>query len=142
MSRSAQLVSFALLSLFGLVLLTVVDQRSPEQKAEQLAREQMRLVIGADAINRAHVEVRPSAVGWMVVFRNANASCADGVWWPGACRFAANSFRDVYACVERDWRIRQMGATSASEPLGTVDLCRAPPSGLTATLAPTSAPSP
>ena len=107
------------------LLLTAACQGKAEKKAEQLAREQMKGVIGASAVNRSTVEVRSSAVGWMVIFRDANASCEEGSFWPGACRFGNRMFRDVYACVERNGEIRQMGA-SASEPLEEGDLCQSP----------------
>jgi hypothetical protein len=41
-------------------------------------------------------------------------------------RFANRSFRDVYACVERNWSIRQMGTSSESESLDDEDLCQVP----------------
>ena len=125
-----------------ILLLITACQEKPEKKAEQLAREQMTRTIGLSAVNRSVVEVRPSVVGWMVLFRNANASCDEGSFWPGACDFRANIFRDVYACVERDWSIRQMGATGPSESLGAEDLCQASPSNQTATPAPTLVPRP
>lgn len=109
---------------FVFLLLTTSCQAKPENKAEQLAREQMTPVIGVSAVNRSVIEVRPSIVGWMVVFRDANASCDEEPFWPRACRFGAHVFRDVYACVKRDWSIRQMGASSASESLGAEDLCQ------------------
>jgi hypothetical protein len=72
------------LSLIALIffLLTSACQPEPEEKAEQLAREQMIGVIGATAVDRSVIEVRPSKVGWMVIFRDANASCDEGSFWP------------------------------------------------------------
>jgi hypothetical protein len=104
------------LSLIALIffLLTSACQPEPEEKAEQLAREQMIGVIGATAVDRSVIEVRPSKVGWMVIFRDANASCDEGSFWPGACRFANRSF------------IRQMGTSSESESLDDEDLCQVP----------------
>jgi hypothetical protein len=107
-------------------LLTSACQSEPEEKAEQLAREQMIAVIGANAVDRSVIEVHPSKVGWMVIFRDANASCDEGSFWPGACRFENRLFRDVYACVERNWSIRQMGTSGESESLGDEDLCQVP----------------
>ena len=130
-----------LILLMFLLLLTACQQR-PEETAEQRARHLMAPVIGADAMQRAHVEVRPSTVGWLVIFRNANASCAEGTFWPGACRFGSRVFRDVYACVERDWQIRQMGASSAVNSLGAEDLCDAPSAPQPATLASTAVSNP
>jgi len=118
---------------FSLLLLIVACQEHPEKRAEQVAREQIIQTIGIDAVNRSYIEVRPSAVGWMVVFSDAKASCEESSLWPGACRFASNVYRDVYACVERDWRIRQIGGSGASESLGMEDLCQAPLSDQTAT---------
>jgi hypothetical protein len=108
------------------LLLTAACQPKPEKKAEQVAREQMTGVIGTNAIDRSVIEVRLSNVGWMVIFRDVNVSCDEGAFWPGACRFGNRVFRDVYACVERDWNIRQMGASSESKSLGEEDLCQLP----------------
>lgn len=119
------------------LLLTTACQPKPEKKAEQIAREQMTAVIGVSAVNRSVIEVLPSTVGWMVIFRDANVSCDEGAFWPGACRFGNQVFRDVYACVEHDWNIRQIGASSESESLGEEDLCQLPTTEL-----PTAAPNP
>jgi hypothetical protein len=142
MNRSLQWVIFGIIALALLIVLNVLDWQDPQQKAEQVAHDRMQQVIGSSAVNRAHVEVRSSAAGWMVVFRDANASCSEGTFWPGACRTGANTFRDVYACVERDWQIRQMGASSASAPLGAGDLCQAVSAGRTLAPALTAVPSP
>jgi len=112
--------------LLVLPLMTAACQPKLELKAEKIAREQMTPVMGAEAVDRSVIEVRPSQVGWMVVFRDANASCEQGSWWPGACRFGNRVFRDVYACVEWDWNISQMGYSGESEALGEEDLCLAP----------------
>ena len=136
MTRS---IRFILLILF---LLTAACQEKPEKKAEQFAREQMIRTIGLSAVNRSHIEVHPSGVGWLVIFRDANASCVEGSFWPGACRFGAKVFRDVYACVEHDWNIGQIGASGASESLGSEDLCQAPLPGATTEPLPTAAPHP
>jgi hypothetical protein len=116
------------LSLIALIffLLTSACQPEPEERAEQLAREQMIGVIGANAVKRSVIEVHPSKVGWIVIFREANASCEEGSFWPGACRFENRLFRDAYACVERNWSIRQMGTGGESESLGNEDLCQVP----------------
>lgn len=119
------------------LLLTTACQPKPEKKAEQLAREQMVGVIGESAVDRSVVEVRPSTVGWMVIFRDANVSCDEGPFWPGACRFGNRVFRDVYACVERNWSIRQMGASGETESFGEEDLCQVPTAEL-----PTAEPNP
>ena len=108
------------------LLLTTSCQSKSEKKAETLACEQMTGVIGANAVNRSVIEVYPAKVGWMVIFRDANASCEEGSFWPGACRFGNRVFKDVYACVERNWSIRQMGASNESESLGEEDLCQIP----------------
>lgn len=110
----------------ALLLLTPFCQPNPEKKAENLAREQMLGVMGAEAINRSVIEVYPSKVGWMVIFRDANASCKEGFSLRGACRFGNRVFRDVYTCVERNWSIRQMGTSGESESLAEEDLCQAP----------------
>jgi len=117
---------FVKFPLLVLLLLTTSCQPKPEKKAENLAREQMLGVMGADAIDRSVIEVYPSKVGWMVIFRDANASCEEGFSLRGACRFGNRVFRDVYACVERNWSIRQMGTSGESEPLGEEDLCQGP----------------
>ena len=114
---------FVKFPLLVLLLLTTSCQPKPEKKAENLAREQMLGVMGADAIDRSVIEVYPSKVGWMVIFRDANASCEEGFSLRGACRFEKRVFRDVYACVERNWSIRQIGTSGESKPLGEEDLC-------------------
>jgi uncharacterized protein YgiM (DUF1202 family) len=121
------------------LLLTASCQPKPEKKAEQVAREQMIGVMGADAVDRSVIEVHPSKVGWMVIFRDANASCEEGFSLRGACRFGDRVFRDVYACVERNWSIRHMGASGESESLGEEDLCQVPTAELP-TAEPISAP--
>jgi hypothetical protein len=119
----ARFVKFILL---GLLLLTTACQSKSEKKAENLAREQMIGVMGTQAVDRSVIEVRPSKVGWMVIFRDANASCEEGFSLIGACRFGNRVFRDVYACVERDWNIRQMGTSGESRSLAEEDLCQVP----------------
>jgi hypothetical protein len=109
------------------LLLTTSCQTKPEKKAEKLAREQMALVMGADAVDRSVVEVHLSKVGWMIIFRDANASCQEGFSLIGACRFGNRVFKDVYACVERNWNIEQMGYSGESESLGEEDLCQQVP---------------
>lgn len=128
-TRFARIISLIFL------LLLVACQPQPEKKAEQLAREYMTTVIGESAVDRSAIEVRPSAVGWMVIFRNAHASCDEAILWRGACRDGNREFRDVYACVERNWMIRQIGGTGDS--IGEEDLCQTP-----ATEAPTAKPNP
>jgi hypothetical protein len=115
---------FVIFILLVLLLLTTSCQPKPEKKAEKLAREQMILVMGADAVDRSLIEIHSSKVGWMVIFRAANASCEEGFSLRGACRFGNRVFRDVYACVERNWSIRQMGYSV--ESLGEEDLCQVP----------------
>ena len=113
-----------------------------EQRAERLAREHMSRVIGAAAVERSHVEVRPSTCGWMVVFHDAEARCGDGPFWPGACRFGPAVFRDVYACVLRNGQIQQVGASQSPLSLDAEDRCQCAPDGAS-TIAPepTAAPS-
>ena len=130
----AQFVKFILLVL---LLLTTSCQSKSEKKAEKVAREQMIQVMGAESVDRSVIEVRPSKVGWMVIFRDANASCEEGFSLIGACRFGNRVFRDVYACVERDWSIRQMGTSGESKSLGEEDLCQ-----ITGTVLPTAEPNP
>jgi hypothetical protein len=122
--------------LLVLLVLTTSCQSNSEKKAENLAREQMIRVMGAEAVDRSVIEVYPSKVGWMVIFRDANASCEEGSFWPRACCFQNRVFRDVYACVERNWSIRQMGTSGESESLGEEDLCQVPE------LLPTAEPNP
>ena len=119
----ARVIKFILLIL---LLLTTSCQPKPEKKAEKLAREQMIGVMGADAVDRSVIGVHPSKVGWMVIFRDANASCEEGFSLIGACRFGNRVFRDVFACVERNWSIRQIGTSSESKSLAEEDLCQAP----------------
>ena len=121
-----------------LLLLTTSCHPRPEKKAEKLAREQMTRVMGADAVDRSVIEVHPSEVGWMVIFRDANASCEEGFSLIGACRFGNRVFRDVYACVQRNWNIEQMGYSGESESLGEEDLCQQLPAPELPTAAPNS----
>ena len=130
----ARFVKFILLVL---LLLTTSCQSKSEKKAEKLAREQMIQVMGAEAVDRSVIEVRPSKVGWMVIFRDANASCEEGFSLIGACRFGNRVFRDVFACVERNWSIRQIGASRESKSLAEEDLCQVPETEL-----PTAEPNP
>ena len=109
-----------------LLLLTTSCQSKSEKKVVTLAREQMIGVMGVDAVDRSVIEVYPSKVGWMVMFRGANASCEEGFSLRGACRSGNRGYRDVYACVERNWSIRQIGASGESESLGEEDLCQVP----------------
>lgn len=106
-----------------------------DQRAERLAREHMSRVVGAAAIERSRVEVRPSTCGWMVVFRDAEAHCGDGPFWPGACRFGPAVFRDVYACVLRNGQIQQVGASQSPLSLDAEDRCQCAPDGAS-TIAP------
>jgi hypothetical protein len=119
-------VRFLKFVLLVLLLLTTSCQLKLEEKAEKLAREQMLGVMGAEAVDRSVIEVYPSKVGWMVIFRDANASCEEGFSLRGACRFGNRVFRDVYACVERNWSIRQIGTSGESQSLGKEDLCQVP----------------
>ena len=117
---------FVRLILLVCLLLMAACQPKLELKAQKIAREQMTEVMGAEAVDRSIIEVHPSRVGWMVIFRDANASCEKGSWWPGACRFGNRVFRDVYACVEWNWSISQMGYSGESEALDEEDVCQAP----------------
>lgn len=105
------------------LLMLVACRQSDEQKAEQLAREYMTHAIGALAVNRAQVEVHPSKSGWQVIFRDANASSAQGFLGPDACGIAGRDcvFRDVYACIDNDWKIRQVGGSPATVSLNAQD---------------------
>jgi hypothetical protein len=99
-------------------------QLSPQARAEQQARDYMTIVIGADAVNRAHVAISRSPAGWMVIFRDAYATCDQGTWFPGACRFGRQTpYRDVYTCVPDNGEIGQVGA-SGDSPFGNDDLCQ------------------
>ena len=142
-------LAFGFVSLVVLLVLATAGQpdrallgQSDEQRAERLAREHMSRVVGAAAIERSRVEVRPSTCGWMVVFRDAEAHCGDGPFWPGACRFGPAVFRDVYACVLRNGQIQQVGASQSSLSLDAEDRCQCASDG-TGTIAPepTAAPS-
>ncbi len=101
--------------------------QSEQQRAEQVARQYMRNAIGPAAVERAHVEVRPSKVGWMVIFHDANTSCGDpgAGFWPGACRFGAVTYRDAYTCINYDGSLNgQAGASTSPRPLSDEDLCQ------------------
>jgi len=128
------------LFLLFLFVLVACQQNNDERKAEQLARTLMIEAIGANAVNRAHVEIRSSEAGWQVIFRDAYASCGEGSFWPGACSFGPRTFRDVYACVDPNWMIHELGASSAIDPVGAQDICHALPTGPTIAPAPTYPP--
>jgi hypothetical protein len=128
---------FAKLLLPLLVLMLAACQQNDEQKAEQLARKFMTEAIGANAVNRAHVEIRSSEAGWQVIFRDTYASCGEGSFWPGACSFGPRTFRDVYACVDPNWMIHELGASSATDSVREQDVYHAMPSGPTIAPAPT-----
>ncbi len=92
---------------------TVTDQ----QRATQAARADLERTVGPGALDRATVEVRPSAVGWLVVFRDINLPC-EQVHWPEACGMAAPLrptptpyvYHDLFACVEAaTWRVGRAG---------------------------------
>src|SRR5438874_5915468 len=116
-----------MLFLIGLLsLLLALDgcQGSTKARAEQQARHLMTLVIGADAVNRAQVVVTRSEAGWLVMFRDAYATCDQGVWFPGACRFGRQApYRDIYTCVPDSGEIGQVGA-SGDSPFGAEDPCQ------------------
>jgi hypothetical protein len=124
MFRFTKLLSLALL------LMLVACRQSDEQKAEQLAREYMTRAIGVNAVNRAHVETRSSEAGWQVIFRDAYASSKEGSLGPDACGWGGSDcvFRDVYACIDGDWMIRQVGGSPATVSLEAQDVvCQALP---------------
>ena len=106
-----------------------------EQRVEQVAREHMSRVVGAAAVERSRVEIRPFTCGWLVVFRDAEARCGDGPFWPGACRFGPAVFRDVYACILRNGQIQQVGASQSPLSLDAEDRCQCAPDGAS-TIAP------
>jgi hypothetical protein len=110
--------------LLFLLFVLVSCQQIDAQRAEQTARWYMVQNIGIRAVLRAHVEVRPSKVGWMVIFRDAYASCDEGISFIGACRFAPTVYKDVYACVPQDWTIRGVGATKEPVSVGAEDVCQ------------------
>jgi len=87
------------------------------------------------AIRRSRVEVRPSACGRIVGFRDAEARRGDGSSWPGACRCGRAVFRDAYACVLRNGQIQQIRASQSPLSLGAEDRCRCAPDGAS-TIAP------
>jgi len=104
---------------------TATDQ----QRATQAARAYLEPTVGTGGLDRATVEVRPSAVGWLVVFRDVNLPCAQ-VHWPEACGMAAPLgptptpyvYRDLFACVEvATWRVGRAGG--GPQPLDDEDHC-------------------
>jgi hypothetical protein len=112
------------------LLVLVACRQNDEQKAVQLAREYMSRTIGANTVNRAHVEVHFSDAGWQVIFRDAYASSDEGVLGPDACGWGGNDcvFRDVYACIDGDWMMRQVGGSPATVSLEAQDMvCQAMP---------------
>ncbi len=92
---------------------TVTVETSPElERALDVARRVMNRAIGEAAVARSSIEVLTSPGGWIVIFHDANASCGQGLWWPGACRNvpAQLVIRDVFACVDREWRVDGFGS--------------------------------
>jgi len=140
--RRTTWIGGGLLALLLLLGWRPLQAQGEEQRAVELAREQMGVKVGAEAIARSHVEVRPVPAGWAVIFREAYARCGEAPFWPGACRFGPAVFRDVYACVEREgWRIRRSGGCQSPYALAAEELCLDVPLGV-ATVAPTTAPVP
>src|SRR5579871_2465786 len=104
------------------------------ERAEQIARANMPAVIGADAVRRSDVEVRPAPGGWIVIFHDARASCAEGYWWPGACTHVAfgtpasfEVYRDVYTCVNGDGMLYGFSASFRPVGPGEEQRCGRPP---------------
>jgi hypothetical protein len=102
------------------------------EKAVALATAYMRQAAGNLAVDRAHVEVLPKSNGWAVIFRDADASCAEASLWPGACigPFPTPTpplmYRDVYACVnDVSWLVVGAGGSIAG-PLDAAHVCRNP----------------
>lgn len=130
--------------LFSIILPAVLVlagcQGSTQAQAEQRARDYMTIVIGADAVKRAHLDTHRSQAGWMVIFRDAYATCDQGTWFPGACSSGRQTpFRDVYTCVPDSGEIGQAG-TSGDLPFGNEDLCQWPSPNGTRAPAPTAIP--
>lgn len=124
------MIRLAKLLFLVFLLMLVACRQNDEQKAVQLAREYMSHAIGANAVNRAHVEVHFSKAGWQVIFRDAYASSDEGSLGPDACGWGGSDcvFRDVYACIDGDWMIRQVGGSPATVPLEAQDVvCQAMP---------------
>src|SRR5947209_4123344 len=114
----------SILPCLSLLLALCGCQLSPQARAEQQARQYMTVVIGADAVNRARVIVTRSQAGWLVMFRDAYATCDKGTWFPGACRFGRQApYRDVYTSVPESGEIGQVGA-SGDSPFGNDDPCQ------------------
>ena len=100
-----------------------------EQRAVQVARQQLEGKVPAEVLDRAAVAIRPSRTGWLVVFQEANVPC-DQVRWPEACGMpiaarpapAPFTYRDLFVCVAvQPWQIGQFGG--AQQPLGDHDPC-------------------
>jgi hypothetical protein len=138
--RNGRPKSFPLyLVLFGALALAGC-QGSTQTQAEQQARDYMTIVIGMEAVSRSHVVVTRSQAGWLVVFRDAYATCDQGAWFPGACRFGRQApYQDVYTCVPDTGEISQVGA-SGDRSLGDDDPCQWPSPNGTRAPAPTAAP--
>ncbi len=116
-------------TLFLLALLMLAACRqTDEQKAEQIAREYMSHTIGASAVSRAHIETHASAAGWQVIFHDAYASSDEGPFWPDACGWGGSDcvFREVYACIDGDWMIRQVAGSPATASFEAKDVACPP----------------
>jgi hypothetical protein len=73
-----------------------------EQRAEQRARAYLGEIFGAAPLDRARVEVRSFAAGWMVVYRDAYVACGPGTTGSNDCRWGPIPQRDVFACIARE----------------------------------------
>lgn len=111
--------------LIALLLLLIGCYQHPGQHAEAAAREHMVNIIGAPAVNRAHIQTRTSANGWMVIFHHANASCSESSLWRGACRFSSDDVhKHLYVCVDHDSKIGLIGSRRDQIALWEADLCQ------------------
>src|SRR5437879_5342017 len=106
---------------------------SDQQRAEAVARQFVVEKTPPGYVDRATVEVRPSAAGWMVVFHDVNVPCDQARWGPDLCGIPAagvstpipSVFRDVFVCVTPDLsHVASVGG--APTPLDQTDRCPPP----------------
>jgi hypothetical protein len=93
-----------------------------EQRAEQRAHAYLGDIFGAAPLDRARVEVRAFAAGWMVVYRDAYVSCGPGTAGSDDCRWGPIPQRDVFACIAREG-FRVYGLQTTEDSLGPENRC-------------------
>lgn len=75
-----------------------------EERAERVARASLRGVAATQPAALSRAEVRPTTIGWLVLFRYPAARCPESAGGLDGCRL-------LWVCVARDdWRVRGIGS--------------------------------